>query len=579
MIFRQKTIFGIMLTILAAAATIVPSQSAYALTAGETYTVSVYEINGDGGTTLSTSTTATADGNGKLTFTLTNVPTNDQTNFLYCTIADASDTIVRKGFTPAPPPGQENLLGINSLSTSQAAAMIKAGQVAGTDDPILVAFGLVLTRSPGITDADITRLVTVGNAAIRGQDGDTQGAGLGAGDGFIGFLINKGVTHAQLDLMRDKLVYNSTAGTKDLRSFTALFKDAVDNNDDGEMSKAGGYMAEIFIDAGNSAGIDPGLILAAHNAAGEVTNKPAYAAILAAMDASVLRGIEQSMSSFFTRAAAAKLETEYTEALTTLNTPANEVAAYNAAVQTMVSAFETIETTYVDYFMDPDGYVTDNATTHNAVQDAINTAFNTAFTNFQTDVAASGAYIASLKTAVAVALGINLTDPPVSDAEFAKECPFGSDCSNTNNWVNWSIPQTAMVMWLSNIMAAGGSVSYDRDTLNVPANMGWLNGNGSRADYVTGGQSTANASFDAFQGLQEDIKIIEFSRWDAWDQAAQGGATQEQLMALEKAQGALFEQRLSAAAARIGGTTDGVTAISAAEKAAIVQLIIQPSLH
>jgi hypothetical protein len=579
MITWRIHIFWTVVVVAALLAAVAPFKPAYALNAGETYTVSLYEVNGDGSTSLATSTTATANSSGKLSFTLNNVPTNAQANFLYFTIADSSDSVVRKGFSPAPPAGQENLLGINSLSTSQAAAMITAGQVAGTDDPILVAFGLVLTRSPGITDADITRIVTVGNAAIRGQDGDSQGAGLGAADGFIGFLKDKGVTNAQLNLMRDKLVYNSTAGTKDLRSFTALFKDAVDNGDDGEMSKAGGYMAEIFIDAGNSAGIDPGLILSAHNAAGEVTNKAAYSAILAAMDSSVMRGIEQSMSSFFTRAAAAKLETEYNGALSTLNTPAAEVAAYNTAVQTMVTSFETIETTYVDYFMDPDGYVAANSTTHNAVQNTIDTAFNTAFTNFQSDVASSNAYITSMKTAVATALGINLTDPPLNSADFGKECPFGSDCSNINNWVNWSIPQTAMVTWVANIITAGGSMGYTRDTLTVPTNMGWLNGTGARADYIAGAPSTGNASFDAFQGLQEDIKIIEFAKWDAWSQAAIGGATPEQLMALEKAQGALFEQRLDAAAARITGTTDGATAIAADEKAALVQLLIQPSLH
>lgn len=574
----RKTKFSCM-ALAALAIVLILAPCAHALTAGETYTVSVYKIEGDGSTSLASSTTATADGSGKLAFTLNSVPTNAVTNFLYCTIADSSATIVRKGFSPAPPPGLENLLGINSLSTSQAAAMIKAGEVAGTDDPILVAFGLVLTRSPGITDADITRIVTVGNAAIRGEDGDTQGAGLGSADGFIGFLKSKGVTDTQLDLMRDKLVYNSADGTKDLRSFTALFKDAVDTGDDGEMSKAGGYMAEIFIDAGNSAGIDPGLILSAHQAAGEVTNKTEYSALLAAMDSSVMRGIEQSMSSFFTRAAAAKLETNYAGALTALNTPLSEVAAYNAAVQTMVTAFEAIETTYVDYFMDPDGYVSDNSTTHNAVQGAINTAFDSAFSTFQTNVASSGTYINTLKSTVAASLGINLTDPPVSDASFGQECPFNSsDCSDSGTWVNWPIPRSAMVIWVANVISGGGSVSYTRDTLTVPTNMAWLNGgSGDRVDYTHVSYTSGNASFDALMGLQEDIKIIEFARWDAWDNA--GSITQEEMMELEKLQGALFESRLSQAVARIGGTTDGTTAITAAQKAAIVQLLVQPSLH
>ena len=36
-----------------------------------------------------------------------------------------------------------------------------------------------------------------------------------------------------------------------------------------EMQKAGGFMAEIFLDAGTCSGVEPGLILSAHNAAGD----------------------------------------------------------------------------------------------------------------------------------------------------------------------------------------------------------------------------------------------------------------------------------------------------------------------
>lgn len=51
------------------------------------------------------------------------------------------------------------------------------------------------------------------------------------------------------------------------------------------------------------------------------------------------------------------------------------------------------------------------------------------------------------------------------------------------------------------------------------------------------------------------------------------------MMALDEGQGALFEHRLAAAAARNSGTTNGTDPISAAQKAAMVQLIIQLSLH
>ncbi len=546
---------------------------AWALTAGETYTISLYKVNSDGTTTQASSTTVTADADGKIQFSLTNVPTNASTNFVVLQCTDSSSSIVRKGFAPAPPAGSENLLGINSLSTSQTDAMLKCGEVAGTDDPILVAFGLVLTRSPGISDDDIQRLATLGNAAI---------CGIG---GFEDFLTDNGVTAAQLQIFKDRLVYNSASGVKDLRDFTANFKDAVDNDDDDAMAKAGGFMAEIFVDAANTAGIDPSLILAAHDAAGEVTCQAEYAAIQAAMSTTVQNGIQQSMSSFFTRIAAMKIRTEYTDALTVLGASGIQVNTYNAAVQTMITAFENIDATYGDYFMDPDGYVDTNSTTHQAVQNAINTAFNNAFTSFQTAIQSSNGDITTMKTAVANALGVAVGDLP---GDFGTTQDFGG------NSVNWPIPQTVMVNWVASIIEAGGGLTYTRDTLALPAGVGSFIGTCSDNQYFDqtscednggtwtperGDFSGEDASFAALMGLEEDIRIIEFTRYAVYDNLDPNTQSQEEMKAAEKAGRLLFQQRLEATKDRIDGTVDGVTDVSDAQKEAIIKVMQQPSLH
>jgi hypothetical protein len=551
---------------------------AWSLTTGETYTISLSKVNSDGSTTQVSSTTATADADGKIQFSLSDVPTNATNNFIVLQCTDSNGTVVRKGFAPAPPAGSENQLGLNSLATSQTDAILKMGETAGTDDPILVAFGLVLTRSSGISDADLQRMATLGNAAICGTGG------------FEDFLTNNGVSASQLQTLKDKLVYNSASGTKDLSDFTSKFKDAVDNDSDDEMAKAGGFMAEVFVDAGNAAGIDPTLILAAHDSAGEVTCQAVYATLMAAMDSALQNSMNQSMSSFFTRISAIKLKTEYTDALTTLGASGTQVDTYNNAVQAMVTAFENIDTTYGEYFMDPDGYVASEGTTHNAVQNAINTAFNNAFTTFQAAIQSSNDDITSMKGAVAAALGIAVGDLP---SDFGTTQDFGG------NSVNWPIPQTVMVNWVASIIGAGGGLTYTRDDLALPADVeSWM---GSCADKDNPGDecfdqqcctddngtwtaergdySGEDASFAALMGLEEDIRIIEFTRYAVYDNLDPGTQTEEEMKAAEKAARLAFQQRLEATKGRIDGTVDGVTDVSDAQKEAIIKVMQQPSLH
>ena len=538
-------------------------QPVWALTSGETYTIALYKMNSDGTTTRVSSTSATADANGKISFDLSNIPTNPTTNFIVMTITDSNGTVVRKGFAPAPPENDTNFTGINNVSTSQTDAILQCGTLTGTDDPVLVAYGLVLTRSPGVSSSDIELIAQLGEGAILGTGG------------FEDFLLNNGVTADQLNTFKEKLVYNSDSDAKDLSDFTAKFKDAVDNDDNDAMAQAGGYMAEIFIDAAAAADIDTGLILAAHDAAGEVTYQPAYAQIVASMSSSVQKGMEQSMSSFFTRIAAMKVEADYTRALTTLNASGSQMTRYNTAVQTMISAFETIDATYSDYYMDPDTYIAEHSTTNDAVQQAMGTAYNNAFNQFQTDIRSTDGEILTMKGNVASGLGINVGDLPND---------FGTFRDFNNNTVNWPIPQTVMVNWVASILGAGGELTYTRWTdaeLPVPDFMSWLNGDtGTRTDFTQAppGDPAPPASFSALQGLQEDLEIIENTRFHAIDNLGPG-ATDKERKAAEKAAQLTYQQHLADTVLKIGGTVDGSTTISYAQKKAMLLLLQQPSLN
>ncbi len=86
-----------------------------ALTAGATYTITVQKVNSNGTVTDYSSTTATADVNGKLAFTASSMPTKDDCNFIVILIKDGGGNTVRKGIVPAPAASSTNELGVNDL--------------------------------------------------------------------------------------------------------------------------------------------------------------------------------------------------------------------------------------------------------------------------------------------------------------------------------------------------------------------------------------------------------------------------------------------------------------------------------
>jgi len=532
---------------------------ARALTAGAEYTVILYKFKSNGTLEEVSSTSVTADNNGKIEFTLSSVPTNEEANFLLLSVEDADGNVVRQGFAPAPPAGSTTLTGINNLSTAQAQALIMAGESIGTDDPIPIAFLLTFMRVADMTADDVELIVALGRDAILGTGG------------FEDFLTGNGVSAAELEAFKSALIYNATAGTVDLADYTAAFKTAIDTGSGEEIAKAGGFMADMFIDAAVTAGVRPGLIQAAHNAAGEVAANSTNQARMAAMSQSVARAMDQSMSGFHMRMAVYTIKQNYTNALNTLNATGEQVTRFLAAVATMMDTFARTEATYSAYWTDPDGYVAEHGTTHEAVQAAMDAAWMAAFTTFMTDIQATDAEVAEMKQNVADALGVTV-------AQLEADAPDLGTYRDFDNAVhNSPIPEVVLTNWVASIIAAGGELTYTRDTLDVPLpQMQWLNNDtGTRTDFVGQGMP---ASFAALMGLREDLDIIETNRYLSWENLGPN-ATQEERMAVESAARLTYEQRLGQTAGRIGGTLNGTTAISTAMKGAMLYLMVQPSIY
>lgn len=523
-----------------------------ALTTGATYSVVLSTVNNDGSTTDVTSTTAVADSNGKISFSFSSIPTNSDANFLAVTVKgptvdasgratpDTQNTVVRQGLSPAPSAGVTNLTGINDLSYTQSQALLQGFSAAGSADPVFAAFGMMLLRVANMSSSDIGNISAGGRAAILGTGG------------LVDFLQTNGVTTAQITTFKQKLVYNKP-GKLDFSDFTSKYKTAVDNSAVAttNLAEAASMMADIFIDAANAAGIDLDLIMAGMEAAGGVAESNAN---LLAVSTTTNASMNQSINSFMTRIAATKVKQIYSDALATLSATGAQVTRFNTGVSNMVTNFSAIDSTYGKYFENP---VANPMTS--TIQAAINSAYQTAFNTFMSDIASTDAEITTMKSTVASAFGITVGQLPAG---------YGTYTNETGTVVNFSIPEAVSQTWVAaNIQGTGGALTYTRDTLAIPSNMqSWLP---ARNNYV---EMVPN-SFAVLLGLREDVMIIQSTKFNLFSGGAQPTLAQRQ------AAGLLYHQRLDTQAAALGGTTNGSTAITSAQKEALVLMSLQPSLH
>ncbi len=532
------------------------------------YTVVAEKMNSDGSLTEVGSVNVTADADGKIEFSFSGVPTNPDVHFLIITVKDANGNVVRKSFVPAPPASGTCSLGVNNLSDVQTDMIVKVAELLGSDDPITIAFGLILTRAPGLTDADVGNIAALGKRVI--QEGLTGS--------FQQFLLDNGVSSSKLTALKNALAYN--AGGKDLSDFTSLFKSAVDNpaQAQDDMAKAGGLIADIFVDAAASVNIELALILAAHDSAGYLVDNDTEASqAFAALPSAYQSAIGQAMASFFMRIAYVRLATEYTNAMTTLNATGAQVSRFNGAVSTLSTALEALDKKYAQYYADPE-----NNPITPTVQQQMNTDYNQVFTTFMADIMSTDTEIAEMKDNIASALGVSVSSLP-SDV--------GTYYDFNGQPRNWPIPMAVVTNWVAGIISAGGGLTYTRDTLPIPGVVEWLGtcsdsqywnkqdceGNGGtwttgRTDYASQGMP---ASFAALMGLREDVEIVQMTRYYIYDPNnpnTGGQPTRDQ----EKQAKVDFAGNLNNLLGNIGGTTDGTASITNAQKKSLLKLMLPP---
>ncbi|MBU5636709.1 hypothetical protein KOM00_08175 [Geomonas sp. Red69] len=542
----------------------------FALTANSNYTITTSKLKSDGKLATIETKPAVTDADGKLTFTLTTLPTNAEVNFIAFTIKDAAGTIVRQGVAPAPPDGDVNQLGINDLATVQAATFLKAAELAGTDDPVLAAYLLTLLRSPDLQAGDLLKLASLGQGAIKGQGG------------FEDYLLGNGVSDAKLAALKSCLVYNPDSTKATLRDFTKGYYTAVQSGstatETSETQKAGGLMADVFMNAAACADVELEQITNAHEAAGAAADATGLFSGPGGISTNLRDSIDQSMSTFNRKISMVKMVTDYTNALNTLQASGTQVSTFISAAQAMAVSTAGVDAQYGDFFRDPAAYLAAHpGTDAQTVQQAINTIFQNAWTTFQNAIASSNADITALKATITSAFpGIML--PP----------DFGTNYIGPQTQVNWPIQQVVMVNWMLNLIQGGGSISYTRDTTPIPPMMQQWLGSCSNTQYWDqqsctghGGTWTSQRStfdtpstaFNAYLAMQQDVNIVDMARNSIWDNNNQ--PTQQQRMQAASD----FMTRLGVIEGKIVATKAGGASASSAEKKAIIKLMLQPNAN
>lgn len=537
------------------------AQTARALTTGATYTVTVDKVSSAGAlVSVGISTTAVADSNGKISFSLNGAPDSSSCNFMVINVKDSTDTTVRRSIVPCPASGNTLPLGVSGLTDKQTDALIAALASAGTDDPILAVFGFTIVRSEGITTAELSNMATF---CIQGIDGT---------GGFVEHLTNNSVTAAQLAAYRAAIIAslaNPTTG------YTKLYKDSVDTTSaTTELEKRGeaaALLLNVLVSAATTAGFPQDRVLEAFDAMGAVVVPLMNQAIT---DGNISQATGQMINSTvgggIQKLKAEKLIDKYTNALTALGASGADVTQYQSAAtalaNTMISAFSTFEQVFTG---------TESSADIAAADAILTTTMSTAFTAFMTATASSDLRLTTMISNIDNALGVS-TGLQVSNFQF-----YNSGGTTSN----WSITMVIPTDWISSIVTAGGSLTYTRDTTAVPSAMTWVGtcsdpsfgdkgsceGSGgtwtvARTDFA--GRGTP-ASYASLLGLQEDVMIREFTRWA--DQSS-AGSDMAQHATLEKN----FATAMETLAGNLGGTSDGSTAITAAQKSALTTLLQSP---
>ncbi len=367
--------------------------------------------------------------------------------------------------------------------------------------------------------------------------------------------------------------------------YAKFIKDSVDatttTSELNARGKAASLLLKFLMTAASTAGFSQDLVLEAMDAMGAVVvplmtaSTVITAATQASINATIGGGIE--------RLRADRNLQKYSAALSTLGATGQDVTDFNAAATTLLNAMITANQAFEQVFTG-----SETKAQVQAAQATFDTAMNNAFSTFLTDTAASNSRITTMIANIDAALGAS-TGLTVSDFKFY-------DASAKKH--NWPLNMVILVEFASLVKdptkappggsVGSGNITYTPDsTTAIPSTVDYVgqcsvspgtntthaacsgaSGTWRRVDYT----ASIPTPYGSLFNIQEDIEVLNAVRSAAMTAAGSSSTQMKDFANLEKA----FRAGLARLAGNIGGTSDGSTAFTAKQKAAMITLMQTP---
>lgn len=270
---------------LALAISVMTATSAMALMTNHDYTVQLHTVSATGQQAQVEEMVTTTDVNGKLSFHFSNVPDTDHTPFLMIQIMEnvgGQLQMVRQSLVPAPTTGQQMQMGVSEISHRQTQAALEAmqGATSNGDAALRAMFPMTMIATGALSDTDANSF------GIAAQEATTA---------FTTYLSNNGVTPSQMTIFQNELLIAMRAYAADN---LAAVDDASSSSASGIFGRANAQLMTATMLAGSTASIDPTLLEAAFDQAGQSINRSTAlnglpAGMITAMQATFMAGTQQ----------------------------------------------------------------------------------------------------------------------------------------------------------------------------------------------------------------------------------------------------------------------------------------------
>jgi len=362
------------------------ANSALALTPNHSYTVELATVSTSGQQTAVDRIDATTDANGKLSFQFAGVPDTGTAPFLMVQIMDTAggqQQVVRQTLVPSPASGQHMQMGVSEVSSRQTQVALQAMQSASGNQALSAMFPILMVPTGAISSTDVSSLGQAANSGVTS---------------FNGYLNQNGAPASQINSFQNGML-------DAMRDFAAANKTVVDQADSGIAAglygKASAKFMSAMIQAGVTAGIDPFLMSAAFDQAGQsITNSPALnnlpAGDIDAMQASFLADAQQ-------RLLMAQVG-GYGAAMPVVQASLTQTQTFTTARYTLQTAMlQARQIFFQNAFADPTT-LPDQATIDQALN-SMQTAMQTAFDNFNQDTTATSAQVDDMLGVMATGMG------------------------------------------------------------------------------------------------------------------------------------------------------------------------------